>query len=232
MAKLKTGSQAKRPTMGASVSAGALTRAGAAGKSARPARGAGAKSPAGAASPMWMRKATMVGKAMNGGAKMSRNTGNRNAAAAVATEDEPLTAPMEEQEEWMPEDFLPEEVVAEPTKTESLAAAPVQPLPAEAPLPELPAEPTKTEPLAAASVQPSKTEPTASKAITSPLRKLKTGDSVPLQSATVTHSESSGLSLFTLVIIVLLGFYLGLLMHHRQKVGEFSWFPGIPHLPG
>lgn len=203
---------------------------------------------------MWMRKATMVGKAMNGGAKMSRNTGNRN-AAAVATEDEPLTAPMEEQEEWMPEDFLPEEVVAEPTETEPLAAAPVQTLPAEAPLPELPAEPTKTEPLAAASVQPSetepitsaptatkpltdapkepiKTEPTASKAITSPLRKLKTGDSVPLQPATVTHSESSGLSLFTLVIIVLLGFYLGLLMHHRQKVGEFSWFPGIPHLPG
>ena len=227
MAKLKTGSQAKRPAMGASVSAGALTRAGAAGKSARPSRGAGAKSPAGAASPMWMRKATMVGKAMNGGAKMSRNTGNRN-AAAVATEDEPLTAPMEEQEEWLPEDFLPEEVDVEPTKTEPLAAAPVQPSKTEP----ITSAPTATKPLTDAPKEPTKTEPTASKAITSPLRKLKTGDSVPLQPATVTHSESSGLSLFTLVIIVLLGFYLGLLMHHRQKVGEFSWFPGIPHLPG
>ncbi|MGN0873985.1 MAG: hypothetical protein ACI4OZ_02240 [Akkermansia sp.] len=298
MAKLKTGSQAKLPTLGGSVSAGALTRAGAAGKTARPARGAAAKSSAGAAAPMWMRKAAMVGKAMNGGAKMSRNSGKRPADAPeeelpAETEEfvdeipappplptepvepaktEPIPAPpplpTEPVEPAKTEPIpapppLPTEPV-EPAKTEPIAAAPADPIPAPPPLPTEPVEPTKTEPIAAAPadpipappplpsepVEPTKTEPiaaapaaepakaaspeqAAAKAATSPLRKPKAGEASPLlQPVAVAHEESSGLSVFTLVVIVLLGFYLGLLMHHWQKVGEFSFFPGMPHLPG
>ncbi|MCI6980724.1 MAG: hypothetical protein MR894_00710 [Akkermansia muciniphila] len=288
MAKLKTGSQAKLPTLGGSVSAGALTRAGAAGKTARPARAAAAKSSAGAAAPMWMRKAAMVGKAMNGGAKMSRNTGMRgdNApeeelpAETEAFVDEipaPPPLPTEPVEPAKTEPFaaapaepvpapppLPSEPV-EPSKTEPFAAAPAEPVPAPPPLPTEPVEPAKAEPFAAAPaepvpappplpsepVEPTKTEPIpipvaaaepakttkaeqpAAKATTAPLRKPKAGDASPLlQAVPVEHEDSSGLSMFTLVVIVLLGFYLGLLMHHWQKVGEFSFFPGMPHLPG
>ena len=288
MAKLKTGSQAKLPTLGGSVSAGALTRAGAAGKTARPARAVAAKSSAGAAAPMWMRKAAMVGKAMNGGAKMSRNTGMRgdNApeeelpAETEAFVDEipaPPPLPSEPVEPAKTEPFaappaepvpapppLPTEPV-EPAKTEPFAAAPAEPVPAPPPLPTEPVEPAKTEPFAAAPaepvpappplptepVEPTKTEPipipvaaaepakttkaeqSAAKATTAPLRKPKAGDASPLlQAVPVEHEDSSGLSMFTLVVIVLLGFYLGLLMHHWQKVGEFSFFPGMPHLPG
>ena len=286
MAKLKTGSQAKLPTLGGSVSAGALTRAGAAGKTARPARAVAAKSSAGAAAPMWMRKAAMVGKAMNGGAKMSRNTGMRgdNApeeelpAETEAFVDEipaPPPLPSEPVEPAKTEPFaaapaepvpapppLPTEPV-EPTKTEPFAAPPAEPVPAPPPLPTEPVEPAKTEPFAAAPaepvpappllpsepVEPAKTEPIpvaaaepakttkaeqpSAKATTAPLRKPKAGDASPLlQAVPVEHEDSSGLSMFTLVVIVLLGFYLGLLMHHWQKVGEFSFFPGMPHLPG
>ncbi len=315
MAKLKTGSQAKLPTLGGSVSAGALTRAGAAGKTARPARAVAAKSSAGAAAPMWMRKAAMVGKAMNGGAKMSRNTGMRGDNAPeeelpaeteafvdeipappplpsepvepaktepfAAPPAEPVPAPpplpTEPVEPAKTEPFaaapaepvpapppLPTEPV-EPAKTEPFAAAPAEPVPAPPPLPTEPVEPAKTEPFAAAPaepvpappplptepVEPTKTEPipipvaaaepakttkaeqSAAKATTAPLRKPKAGDASPLlQAVPVEHEDSSGLSMFTLVVIVLLGFYLGLLMHHWQKVGEFSFFPGMPHLPG
>ena len=205
MAKLKSGSQAKLPTLGGSVSAGALTRAGAAGKTARPARAVAAKSSAGAAAPMWMRKAAMVGKAMNGGAKMSRNTGMRG-------------------------DNAPEEEL--PAETEAF----VDEIPAPPPLPSEPVEPAKTEPIPVAAAEPAKTtkaEQSAAKATTAPLRKPKAGDASPLlQAVPVEHEDSSGLSMFTLVVIVLLGFDLGLLMHHWQKVGEFSFFPGMPHLPG
>ncbi|MGN0810977.1 MAG: hypothetical protein ACI4PY_05710 [Akkermansia muciniphila] len=287
MAKLKTGSQAKLPTLGGSVSAGALTRAGAAGKTARPARAAAAKSSAGAAAPMWMRKAAMVGKAMNGGAKMSRNTGMRGDNApeeelpaeteafvdeipappplpsepVEPTKTEPFAAPPAEPVPAPPP--LPTEPV-EPAKTEPFAAPPAEPVPAPPPLPTEPVEPAKTEPFAAPPaepvpappplptepVEPTKTEPIpvaaaeepakttkaeqpAAKATTAPLRKPKAGDASPLlQAVPVEHEDSSGLSMFTLVVIVLLGFYLGLLMHHWQKVGEFSFFPGMPHLPG
>lgn len=259
MAKLKTGSQAKLPTLGGSVSAGALTRAGAAGKTARPARAVAAKSSAGAAAPMWMRKAAMVGKAMNGGAKMSRNTGMRgdNApeeelpAETEAFVDEipaPPPLPSEPVEPAKTEPFaaapaepvpapppLPSEPV-EPTKNEPFAAAPAEPVPAPPLLPSEPVEPAKTEPIPVAAAEPAKTtkaEQPSAKATTAPLRKPKAGDSSPLlQAVPVEHEDSSGLSMFTLVVIVLLGFYLGLLMHHWQKVGEFSFFPGMPHLPG
>lgn len=234
MAKLKTGSQAKLPTLGGSVSAGALTRAGAAGKTARPARAAAAKSSAGAAAPMWMRKAAMVGKAMNGGAKMSRNTGMRGDNAP----EEELPAETEAFVDEIPAPPpLPSEPV-EPAKTEPFAAAPAEPVPAPPPLPTEPVEPTKTEPIPipVAAAEPAKTtkaEQSAAKATTAPLRKPKAGDASPLlQAVPVEHEDSSGLSMFTLVVIVLLGFYLGLLMHHWQKVGEFSFFPGMPHLPG
>ena len=233
MAKLKTGSQAKLPTLGGSVSAGALTRAGAAGKTARPARAVAAKSSAGAAAPMWMRKAAMVGKAMNGGAKMSRNTGMRGDNAP----EEELPAETEAFVDEIPAPPpLPSEPV-EPAKTEPFAAAPAEPVPAPPPLPSEPVEPTKTEPIpVAAAEEPAKTtkaEQPAAKATTAPLRKPKAGDASPLlQAVPVEHEDSSGLSMFTLVVIVLLGFYLGLLMHHWQKVGEFSFFPGMPHLPG
>ncbi len=232
MAKLKTGSQAKLPTLGGSVSAGALTRAGAAGKTARPARAAAAKSSAGAAAPMWMRKAAMVGKAMNGGAKMSRNTGMRGDNAP----EEELPAETEAFVDEIPAPPpLPTEPV-EPAKTEPFAAAPAEPVPAPPPLPTEPVEPTKTEPIPVAAAEPTKTtkaEQPAAKATTAPLRKPKAGDASPLlQAVPVEHEDSSGLSMFTLVVIVLLGFYLGLLMHHWQKVGEFSFFPGMPHLPG
>ena len=340
MAKLKTGSQAKLPTLGGSVSAGALTRAGAAGKTARPARAAAAKSSAGAAAPMWMRKAAMVGKAMNGGAKMSRNTGMRGDNApdeelpaeteafvdeipappplpsepVEPTKTEPFAAPPAEPVPAPPplptepvepaktepfaappaepvpappplptepvepaktEPFaappaepvpapppLPSEPVepaktepfaappaepvpappplptepVEPAKTEPFAAAPAEPVPAPPPLPTEPVEPTKTEPIPVAAAEPAKTtkaEQSAAKPTTAPLRKPKAGDASPLlQAVPVEHEDSSGLSMFTLVVIVLLGFYLGLLMHHWQKVGEFSFFPGMPHLPG
>ena len=233
MAKLKTGSQAKLPTLGGSVSVGALTRAGAAGKTARPARAAAAKSSAGAAAPMWMRKAAMVGKAMNGGAKMSRNTGMRGDNAP----EEELPAETEAFVDEIPAPPpLPSEPV-EPAKTEPIAVAPAEPVPAPPPLPTEPVEPAKTEPIAAApAAEPAQApapEQAAAKAATSPLRKPKAGEASPLlQPVAVAHEESSGLSVFTLVVIVLLGFYLGLLMHHWQKVGEFSFFPGMPHLPG
>ena len=233
MAKLKTGSQAKLPTLGGSVSAGALTRAGAAGKTARPARAVAAKSSAGAAAPMWMRKAAMVGKAMNGGAKMSRNTGMRGDNAP----EEELPAETEAFVDEIPAPPpLPSEPV-EPAKTEPIAVAPAEPVPAPPPLPTEPVEPAKTEPIAAApAAEPAQApapEQAAAKAATSPLRKPKAGEASPLlQPVAVAHEESSGLSVFTLVVIVLLGFYLGLLMHHWQKVGEFSFFPGMPHLPG
>lgn len=232
MAKLKTGSQAKLPTLGGSVSAGALTRAGAAGKTARPARAAAAKSSAGAAAPMWMRKAAMVGKAMNGGAKMSRNTGMRGDNAP----EEELPAETEAFVDEIPAPPpLPTDPV-EPAKTEPFAAAPAEPVPAPPPLPTEPVEPAKTEPIPVAAAEPAKTtkaEQPAAKATTAPLRKPKAGDASPLlQAVPVEHEDSSGLSMFTLVVIVLLGFYLGLLMHHWQKVGEFSFFPGMPHLPG
>ena len=232
MAKLKTGSQAKLPTLGGSVSAGALTRAGAAGKTARPARAVAAKSSAGAAAPMWMRKAAMVGKAMNGGAKMSRNTGMRGDNAP----EEELPAETEAFVDEIPAPPpLPSEPV-EPAKTEPFAAAPAEPVPAPPLLPSEPVEPAKTEPIPVAAAEPAKTtkaEQPSAKATTAPLRKPKAGDASPLlQAVPVEHEDSSGLSMFTLVVIVLLGFYLGLLMHHWQKVGEFSFFPGMPHLPG
>ena len=125
----------------------------------------------------------------------------------------------------------------EPAKTEPIAVAPAEPVPAPPPLPTEPVEPAKTEPIAAApAAEPAQApapEQAAAKAATSPLRKPKAGEASPLlQPVAVAHEESSGLSVFTLVVIVLLGFYLGLLMHHWQKVGEFSFFPGMPHLPG
>ena len=181
---------------------------------------------------MWMRKAAMVGKAMNGGAKMSRNTGMRGDNAP----EEELPAETEAFVDEIPAPPpLPSEPV-EPAKTEPIAAPPAEPVPAPPPLPSEPVEPTKTEPIPVAAAEPAKTtkaEQPAAKATTAPLRKPKAGDASPLlQAVPVEHEDSSGLSMFTLVVIVLLGFYLGLLMHHWQKVGEFSFFPGMPHLPG